>query len=322
MIFLLIDIEYNDFIRPSNSNISFQGDSGSTEIIAQNSYLEFKARRIDYKSNLIVFRSLKNVKVSYWSEINYSNDTTIQVESENPSYQMLNNAEVKIFFTNLTLKRSDSNRFYLEGYMSSNYPNEIFSHGSEARIINYSIDSISTNSNKITDFRYIEFEMDNKSYVDLFSGLIKIDGIDVSEFEIQGKFSRIINEGEGKLNLNDNFYGIQSTESIDVIAEPNYDSNFKIRYNELNFIANTNNARKNKEDIIKAPISYWFDQKTEKTNALLTILLLILNLIFAYLTYENLKLTKSSTKQNEIIHKKIKNYIMNFQKKHEKRKNK
>ncbi len=188
---------------------------------------------------------------------------------------------------------------YLEGNIDDFY--KITTTNRElVTISNYYSLSISINGNKIPDFSTVHFKMDNTSYIDLSSDLVKIRAKKISELQIfRSPFSKITLQGdEGNLLVKDRAYYINS-DNIDFKINSKYPSSISVVNSEVNFDGYVNSGKINNNNIIHGILFYWFDQETEKISVLIAFILLIATLLYVCLIEKNIKQTEKIIEQTK-----------------------
>lgn len=274
---------------PNPQNLGFNGDAEFFNFSGQSSDVQFNAKVIDFKANETMFYSLKNITIESNDGkirfINYSN--SLQVQYNEKFFQKLLNVDVDIYFKNLTLsKMSAYNGIELYGYINRNVPNKIKSNGGEVFILKDSVNYVVIGGEKYTDFQRISFEMDNTSYLNFFSEVVKLEAR-ISDLKITSRLSKIfLFQGEGVFGLNNHIFDVKSTDVLNAEIEPSYQgkSFFRVDGTKIVFNGFAGSATLNTEDKIMSDLGYWLRNQPEKINAYAVVILVFLTLWYAYST--------------------------------------
>jgi len=280
----------------SNLDADYKGTSEYFNIDGKSSYAFFKTDSVLINAEILVFRNVKNIKLKTNREIVSINRSSIQVEYKENKWQTFSNVDIQIGLNATEIKRRKSN-FYFEGDKNSFYPSDIKSKNSKVIIHNQNVDLLSMEGEDYSDFTTISFELDNTSYVDIYSELIKIDAYQVSEITIGSQLSGLVlRRGEGILRLDDRLYHIKSTDKVNINFDSNYESSIYVRENDVEFSGNAKSVSLNGKNKMIGILIYWFNQQTEKINVLSTMALVIITAVYAIHTGKIVKQSENEKK--------------------------
>ena len=280
----------------SNLDADYKGTSEYFNLDGKNSHAIFKTDSVRINAETLVFRNVKNIKLETNGEIVYINSSSFRVEYKENQWQIFSNVDIQIGLNTTEIRRRKSN-FYFEGDKSSVYPTEIKSNSSQVIIHSHNVDLLSMEGRDYSNFTTISFELDNTNYVNIYSELIKIDAYQVSELTIGSKLSGLVlRRGEGILRLDDRLYQIESTDKININFDSNYESSIDVWENNAEFSGNAKSVSLNGKNKMIGILIYWFNQQTEKINALSTIALAIITAVYAIYTGKIVKQSENEKK--------------------------
>ena len=304
IVFLLL---YFLFCPISNPSIEYKGISENFNINGQNLKVKLNANQFDIQSNIIKFNNVKNVEIEKEGQnIFIANRSNIIAEyNYEEDYPTLSNGYFQTTFNNLTITKN-SNFIFLEGDVN-NYvpPIKIIPSGDKFFITDHIVNSITINGEEYSDFILISFDVDETSTLELVSDIVKIRSNYVSKFEItndyyENKLSEItLYKCKGLLRVDDRTYNIKNTDSLNLKLNSNYPSSISIIDNDIEFNGNAISGQVNGKNILKNILFYWFDQQTEKINALAALILAIITLVNVFLTMIYVSLTMGILKQTK-----------------------
>lgn len=280
----------------SNLDADYNGTSEYFILDGKSSYAFFKTDYVHINAKILVFRNVKNIKFKTKGEIVSINRSSIQVEYKENKWQTFSDVDILIGLNATEIKRKNS-EFYVKGNKNYFNPCRIKSNNSQVYISNQDIDLLSIKGEDFSDFTTISFELDNASYVDISSELIKIDALQVSELTIGSQLSGLVmRRGEGILRLDDRFYLIKSTDKVNINFDPNYESSILVRENDVEFSGNAKSVSLNEKNKMIGTLFYWFNQQTEKINALFTIILVIITAFYVRHTGKTVEQSENEMK--------------------------
>lgn len=296
VIILIFVFIINHLLPISNLDADYKGTSEYFNIDGKSSYAFFKTDYVYINAKILVFRNVKNIKLKTKGEIVSINRSSIQVEYKENKWQTFSDVDIQIGLNATEIKRRKS-EFYIKGNENYFYPSKIKSNNSQVIISNQDVDLLSIEGEDFSDFTIISFELDNTSYVDISSELIKIDALQVSELTIGSQLSGLVlRSGEGILRLDDRLYHIKSTDKVNINFDSNYESSISILENDVEFSGNAKSVSLNEKNKMIGILFYWFNQQTEKINALVTMILVIITAFYARHTGKTVEQSENEKK--------------------------
>lgn len=302
VVFVIIVILIILLIPISNPHINYNGTYNNFELIGNKSEIHIKADYSEVYSETIVFRNVKNIEINNNGEIIPINDSSVQVDIENENERVtLSDTLIKIRLNNYTMVWENVGYPLVDLEGDINDFHKIITTNSELITINnYHSLLISINGTKIPNSSTVSFKMDNTSYIDLCSDLIKIRTKKISELQIfRTPFSEITLQGdEGNLLVNNRAYYINS-DNIYFKMNSKYSSSISVTNSEVYFKGCVNSGKINNENIIYGTLFYWFDQETEKISVLIALILASATVLSFMSSNKNIKQTEQIIKQTK-----------------------
>ena len=291
----------------SNPSMTFEGTSKSYTLSGQYCTVIFNADSLVLRlqNDDILLRSVKNISIENWDgETILKNGSYIQInykENLMDKYPInFQNIDVNVYFENVTIIRTDD-RTYVEGYTSHN---RMFSSGDSGITIPSSkqIKSINVGGEEFTDFKNVNFNLDDTSNIDLLHAeKIIIEGWKTSEFRFSSQILEHIrlDKTEGILKLDNLPYEIKN-DKINVEINSDFQNSLNINNFKMYLSATVNSADLNDKTIIKPKIFYSYDQEPEKINALAALFLAAVTCIYVSITMKTLRQTEKIIEQTKI----------------------
>lgn len=291
----------------SNPSMTFEGTSKSYTLSGQYCTVIFNADSLVLRlqNDDILLRSVKNISIENWDgETILKNGSYIQInykENLMDKYPIIfQNIDVNVYFENVTIIRTDD-LTYVEGYTSHN---SMFSSGDSGITIPSSkqIKSINVGGEEFTDFKNVNFNLDDTSNIDLLHAeKIIIEGWKTSEFRFSSQILEHIrlDKTEGILKLDNLPYEIKN-DKINVEINSDFQNSLNINNFKMYLSATVNSADLNDKTIIKPKIFYSYDQEPEKINALAALFLAAVTCIYVSITMKTLRQTEKIIEQTKI----------------------
>jgi len=318
-IFLLLYFLYLLFNPISNPSIEYISSSENFNLKGKNLNVKLNANQVEIKSNTTIFNEVKNVEIRQEGDVkpkpnidNVNRSKIIIKYNYEEDYPTFSKGYFQTTFNNLTIKKDD-NFIYFKGDIYNYTSIKIIPNSDKFIIKDNVVKSISINGDEYSDFIQISFDIDETSTVELISdNNIIIRSYNVLNFEIIDDYDKnilseiILHKSEGLLRVNDRTYNIKNTDALNLKLNSNFHSSISVIDEDIEFNGYATSGQVNGNDILKSPLFYWFDQQTEKINALATLILAFITFInviltwkYVFLTKENLKQTKESVIQGE-----------------------
>lgn len=304
------------YLPISDDSSRFTGSADSFTFTMEKSNTLFKAKEIGFFADTIDFHPTKNISIHYDNDTIIEKDDllSIYVNYSGKRQQIIKNAEVRIFSDSTQIHKDDIlNKFTYYGVLNAVNGNTVDLALNEYTIRIYidSVDSVMIGSETITDFIYIDFEMVDNPYSNVYFDTddIALNIYDVSEFSSSGQLSRIrLRRGEGILGIGDHEFDIKNNDILDVeIAYVDF-SRLSANDRIMEFDGFVKSAKLNYKNIfINDPI-YMLKFKPEQINAYATLVnagatlvLVIITIVYVFFTQQMAKQAEENNKHTESV---------------------
>lgn len=313
-IFIIFLVAIIAYLPISDDSSRFTGSAESFRFTMEKSNTLFKAKEIGFFVDTIDFHPTKNISIHYDNDTIIKKDDllSIDVNYSGKKKQIIKNAEVRIFSDNTQIHKDDIlNNFIYYGVLNTVNGNtvDLALNENTIRIYRDSVDSVMIGSETITDFIYIDFEMSDNPYSNVYFDTddITLNIYGVSEFSSSGQWSKIwLRRGEGILGIGNHEFDIKNNDILDIeIAEVDA-SRLSIDNKIMAFDGIANSAKLNNKNILINDPIYMLKFKPEQinayatlVNACATLVLVIITIVYVFFTGQMVELTKGSLEQTK-----------------------
>lgn len=260
----------------------------------------FKAKEIGFLSDRITYYKTKNISIHYGngSAIKKEDLLGIDVIYNGEYPQTIADAEVSISSKSTTINKNDMLKIFtyygelnaVDGNTVALTPNE-----NKIRIYRGNVDSVMIESENITNFSFIDFEMSDNPYshVGFDTDNITLTIYDVSKFSSSGQLSKMmIRRGEGVLGIGNHKFDIENNDILDIEIAEVGGSLLSVDNNDMEFDGIANSAKLNNKNILINYPTYVLKFKPEKINAYATLLLSIITILYVVFTGQTVEESK------------------------------
>lgn len=300
LIILLIILLFTCSIPATSQYCSFEGATGSFELMAEEGKFELDASKFRVTMNQTLFGNIKDIIVTRKDGTVYNRGASeIQVNYKENINWGLPGTHLEATFNNVTFKKSNEhNNIIIEGDVNKMWYSHITSLNENINIDSFMTSSVFVNDKEISDFKTIQLVVDDESYIQLLSNQIEIAALEASDFFIySASLEKATINSNGILRLNNHKYSVEIIDKIEL--SNSLSSSFRVTDEELKIKGEIKSAFLNDKDIMTNDLSYWFDQKTDKINALSSFIIAIATVVLVIITYIQVKYSSKVTEQND-----------------------
>ncbi|WP_135612824.1 hypothetical protein [Methanococcoides sp. AM1] len=299
IVFLLI-LLFTYSIAATGQYCSFEGTTGNFELIAEEGVVELNASSFRLNVNQTVFRNINNIIVTERDGTTYNAKAAeIQVNYREKYSWSFPGTHLEATFNNITFEKpNEYNTIIIKGESDNIGYNTITSINENIIIPSHITSSVFFNGRKIYDFQTIELVVDDDSYVELHSAQIGLSAYQSSNYLIYStSLKKATINSEGTLRLDDHKYFVETVDKIEI--SNSHASLFRVTDEEIRFNGEIESAFLNDEDIMVNFISYWFDQQTDKINAISSFIIAVATAVLVGVTWRQVKYSSKVTEQND-----------------------
>ncbi len=304
LVVLLVTFVFSSLLFPNSQfSCDFKGDAREFEIQSSYSWVQLESDFFVAKANKANLSNVDDIYIKYKTgkeeNIKPQSDTSIKIQAG--EYLAINeysfDKPICIVVNDAKLEKRQDGSFKITGKFSN--LSEPLEMSSDIYIFDGLRYHVFINNEEIIEYDTIIIK--SNDHILYTPEQIELELHGISNADISGIMSEINFHGsEGILRLNDRMYDIQNPENID-IAFDFVGSKYKIHNSSIEFLGSPKTLTKNEKDLMTNKLMYWFYEKTERINALATLILVTITAYYAYLNRKMVTQNDLTRNQTEKI---------------------